>query len=116
MGLYESELSRQIHLRNRQKKEWQAIRKKMENDAAEASNNSKNLVPQHVEKQFQEDKRREDNQEMEETVRSKQLASAMMKSANSNHDDTLQKCVEVMNNQNGKPKIPNELHSLLYSK
>ena len=96
MGLYESELSRQIHLRSRQKKEWHALRKKMEEAAALASNSDD------VEKQLLEDKRKEDSREMQETAASKQLAAAMVNSSTESKDETLHKCVDLLNNQNGK--------------
>ena len=96
MGLYESELSRQIHLRSRQKKEWHALRKKMEEAAALASNSDD------VEKQLLEDKRKEDSREMQETAASKQLAAAMVNSSTESKDETLHKCVDLLNNQNDK--------------
>ena len=97
MGLYESELSRQIHLRSRQKKEWQIQRKKMEEAAA-----AKASKPVEIEKQILEDKKKEDIREMEETATSKQLAATMVRSsAASNQVETLQNCVDLLNNQNG---------------
>lgn len=74
------------------------IKKKMENSAPTSS---KGVIPDHVEKQLQDDKRKEDRRELEETVASKQLAAAMMKSVQNNADDTLHKVVELLNNQNG---------------
>lgn len=97
MGLYESELSRQIHLRSRQKKEWQMLRKKMEAEA-----NSRHVIPEQVEKEIQEEKRKDDQRELAETATSKQLAAAMMRSSTANDDETLHKCADLLNNQNGK--------------
>lgn len=96
MGLYESELTRQIHLRNRQRKEWQMLKKNMENPPPTPT------LPEAANLRFQEEKRKEDRQELEETTASKQLASAMVASAQNNAGDTLQKVVDLLNNQNGK--------------
>ena len=68
----------------------------------ELESNSRNVIPEVLHKQYLEDKRKEDHREMTETVASKELASEMMKSASGNENETLQKCVDLLNNQNGK--------------
>ena len=92
MGLYESEISKQIHLRNKQRKEWEAMKKKLEVQP------SKGLE---VQRQLEEVRRLDDAVELKETQASKKLASAMVKSAKGGVDDTLQKAVDFLNNQNG---------------
>lgn len=94
MGLYESEISKQIHLRNRQKKEWETMKKKQ-------LPTSNGLIPEHVEKQLEEERRRDESIEIQETQASKKLAAAMTRSARGGLDDTLQKAVDLLNNQNG---------------
>ena len=96
MGLYESEISRQMQLRNRQKKEWQALRKKFQNTIPLTS-----VLPNTIEKHFEEEKKNDDRRELEETAVSKQLASAMMTSSQERSDETLQKVADLLHNQNG---------------
>ena len=95
MGLYESEISKQIHLRNQQKKEWIAMKKKYQPPP------SKRLLPENVEKQFEDERRLDDSLEIQETQVSKKLSGAMMRSARGGLDDTLLKAVDLLNNQNG---------------
>ena len=97
MGLYESELNKQIHLRNRQKKEWDMMKKKIafeEEQRIEQAAQGQNQIAQ--------EQREADRVELEETQTSKNLAAAMLKSSLSLESDTLQKVVEVLQNQNGK--------------
>ena len=96
MGLYESELSKQIHLRNRQKKEWEMMKKKMA--LAEEQRKQQALECQNLRDQEQ---READRTELEETQASKNLTSAMVRSSLALESDTLQKVVEVLQNQNG---------------
>lgn len=97
MGLYESELSKQLHLRNRQKREWESMKKSMDL----AKEKEKEEVARQKEL-FEQQKKDEDRIELQETETSKNLASRMSKSAHEKSDDTLQRCVEVLQNQNGK--------------
>lgn len=53
---------------------------------------------QHLQDQAQ---REEERVELQETRNSKNLTAAMVKSALGKNDDTLQKAVEVLHNQNG---------------
>ena len=96
MGLYESELSKQIHLRNRQKKEWEMMKKKMA--LAEEQRKQQAVECQNLRDQEQ---READRTELEETQASKNLTSAMVRSSLALESDTLQKVVEVLQNQNG---------------
>lgn len=96
MGLYESELTKQIHLRNRQKQEWDMMKKKME-IAEEKRVEDKNQEQDAIDRE----QREEDRIELEETHISKKLASSMVKSALGNGADTMQKMVELLQNQNG---------------
>lgn len=95
MGLYESEISKQIHLRNKQKREWDIMKEKL------LASPPKRLMSEELEKQLEEQKRQQDSQELEETHSSKKLAAAMIRSARGGMDDTLQRAVDVINNQNG---------------
>lgn len=104
MGLYQLELSRQIHLRNKQKREWEVMKKK------EAISQEKKQAQQDlVEKEL----RAEDAEELQETEISKQLASEMNESARDNSDDTLMRAVNLLHNQNGK--CPTDCFLNLYS-
>ena len=60
-----------------------------------------NLIPPEVEQRLQEEKKNDDRQEIDETIASKQLDNAMVKSARMQQDDTLQKIVDYLHNQNG---------------
>lgn len=62
----------------------------------------RSLVPEQLEKRFEEDKRAQESLEIEETQASKKLAAAMIRSARGGLDDTLLKAVDLLNNQNGK--------------
>lgn len=95
MGLYESEISKQIYLRNQQRKEWEAMKKKYN------ASPSTRLLPENLERQYEEEKRADESTEILETQAAKNLATAMMRSARSGLDDTLHKAVDVINNQNG---------------
>lgn len=96
MGLYELELSKQLHLRNRQKREWEMLKKKMiaAKEEEEQENSRRNVL-------IEAKKKEEDRNELAETEVSKNLASAMVRSARETKDDTLQKAVELLQNQNG---------------
>lgn len=96
MGIYESELSKQIHLRNRQKREWELMKKKL----MEAKEKDQNQIACQEEEE-QERRREEDRMEIEETEVSKNLATAMLRSAANRNDDTLQRAVDLLQNQNG---------------
>ena len=52
MGLYEAEISKQIHLRNKQRKEWDAMKNKLH--AAP----SYHRVPENIEKQLEDEKKK----------------------------------------------------------
>ena len=54
---------------------------------------------------FEQRKREEESIELKETEVSKKLAASMLKSSRNKCDDTLQKAVEVLQNQNSKLKI-----------
>lgn len=96
MGLYSSELTKQLHLRNKQKREWDLMRKKMvleeENEKDQRSRN---------EQMLDQDRLNEDQIELQETVVSKNLCSAMVRSVRANCDDTMKRSVELLQNQNG---------------
>lgn len=98
MGLYQSELSRQIHLRNKQKREWELMKKKID---LENDKKKKNLS--HQQELFEQEQRQGDREELEETEASKKLASAMLRSASGqdNYEETLSKAVDLLHNQNG---------------
>ena len=99
MGLYEAELSKQIHLRNKQQKEWETMKKKM---------GAEKTVSTAREQHLKDDKLEDDRIELEETNKSKSLASSLLKGAlaraNDEEEDVdvLQKAVDVILNQNGK--------------
>lgn len=109
MGLYESEISKQLHLRNRQRREWDAMRKKIQAD--EEKQRSELLTQQKV---LEQEKRREDRTEIAETDASKKLAAAMVKSSRdgADDDDVLNRAVEVLRDQNGN--LPACLPACLY--
>lgn len=97
MGLYESELNKQIHLRNKQKQEWDMMKKKLvlaEEQRKEKAYQDQQLIDQ--------EQREEDRIEIEETRLSKNLVSEMVKSALGEQSSTLHKVVDVLQNQNGK--------------
>lgn len=96
MGLYESELSKQILLRNRQRKEWEMMKKKCEIRQQQKQKESSELEQQQL-----QEKEAENRTEIAETDASKKLTNAMLASARDKKDDTLQKAVEVLHNQNG---------------
>ena len=99
MGLYESELNKQIHLRNKQRKEWDVMNKKMEADMEK----KKTEISQQ-QRLLEQDKRDEDRVEIRETNKSKNLVATMVQSAHDEEeddDDTLLKAVEVLQDQNG---------------
>ena len=100
MGLYESELNKQIHLRNRQKKEWDMMKKKIavaEEQKIQEAAEGQNLIDQ--------EQRDADRIELEETQTSKKSASEMVRSSLAQESDSLKKIVEVLQNQNGKFQI-----------
>ena len=97
MGLYQSELTKQIYLRNKQKKEWEMMKKKMA--VAEDRSREKKTGE---EERMQRDKHEEDLEELQETRASKKLVSDMVKSALEKNADSLQRAVEVLQNQNGE--------------
>ena len=96
MGLYQSELGKQIHLRNKQKREWETMKKNME---------KKKMEEARQQALFEKEQQEHDSFELEETENSKSLSSAMLKSARENSDDTLRKAVDLLHNQNGKYKL-----------
>lgn len=98
MGLYQSELSRQIHLRNKQKREWVTLRKKIAQ-----TNEERNSKISQQQELLQQEQDKADQEEMLETETSKKLASSMVSSAaNEGVADTLLKVVDILQNQNGK--------------
>lgn len=96
MGLYESEINKQIHLRNRQRREWDMIKKRIASE--EEEKRKEKTKEQHL---VEQEQREEDRIEIEETRASKNLASSMVRSALAGESDTLQKVVDVLQNQNG---------------
>lgn len=100
MGLYESEISKQMYLRNKQKREWEVMKKKI---ALDKELSQKSLIEQ--QQVYDQERREEDRLEIRETETSKKLALAMLKSANENSDDTLQRAVELLHNQNGNARL-----------
>lgn len=96
LGLYESELSKQIHLRNKQRKEWDMMKKKMEQE--QEKKKSKKAEEQQL---IDEEEKEEERVEIEETRVSKKLAAAMVRSAAEEPSNVLEKIVEVLQNQNG---------------
>lgn len=101
MGLYESELNKQLYLRNQQKQEWDVMKKEMEK---KQEKNDADLS--HKKNLFEKQQRDQDREELKETEISKNLSNAMVKSAREQSDETLQKVVDVLQNQNGKGSIP----------
>lgn len=96
MGLYQTELTKQIHLRNRQRKEWDMLKKKtLTTQEQRESDNSRE------EQLLQKEKDDEDKIELQETQVSKRLTNDMLKSARQKDGETLQKAVEVIYNQTG---------------
>lgn len=96
MGLYELELTKQIHLRNRQKREWEMLNKKrVQEEQLQLQKNNDEQIHLHQEE------KNEERIEMEETKVSKNLASAMVRSSLGDQAETLQRVVEVLQNQNG---------------
>lgn len=85
-----------MQLRNRQKKEWEVMKRKMDHVTEE-----KKKAFAQQQQIGQQERRNEDRVELMETETSKQLALAMLKSAKENSDDTLQRAVELLHNQNG---------------
>lgn len=96
LGLYQSELTKQIHLRNKQRKEWDAMKKKMA--ISEEERISKKSKEQQL---IEQEEKAEEKNEIEETRVSKRLTSAMTKSALAETSETLKKVVDVLHNQNG---------------
>ena len=96
MGLYQSELTKQRHLKKMQKKEWDMMKKKM----AEKQQHKNNELNEQQTIHDQEE-REQNLVELRETEASKKLASAMVKSSLERKDDTLQKAVDLLHNQNG---------------
>ena len=100
MGLYQSELSKQIHLRKMQKREWDGM---LRNISQNAQQKLKDISER---QRVHEEEEREGNlREIDETNVSKKLASAMVKSSLENWDDTMQRAVDLLQNQNGKFKF-----------
>lgn len=100
MGLYQSELTRQIHLRNRQKREWEKMKQ------AELINREKKKNDlSRKQELFEKEQREEDLEEIRETEVSKSLAAAMFGSARESKDNTLMKVVDLLQNQNGTTLI-----------
>ena len=97
MGLYESELSKQIHLRNKQRREWENMKKAMKTNEENKREHfhNKQLI-------LEKEQREENMEELRETEVSKNLCTAMVRSANEEVEFILQKIVDVLQNQNGK--------------
>ena len=110
MGLYQSELSRQIHLRNKQKREWESLKKKIAKDMEQQKKDLTN-----EQDLFEQEQRQEDLEEMRETEASKKLATAMLRSASGldNYEETLSKAVDLLQNQNGNMKFIFEKNNTL---
>lgn len=96
MGLYESELNKQIHLRSRQKKEWGKMKQKIE---ADIEKNNQEISEQ--QRRDEQEKIDDDRMELVATTTSKKLTASMVRSAQEKGDDTLLKAVEVLRDQNG---------------
>lgn len=96
MGLYQAELSKQIFLRNKQKREWEAMTKKIA-----AANERKKDEKTEEQLRLEQEEREQNLNEINETQVSKKLCSAMVKSALERNNDTLERAVEVIQNQNG---------------
>lgn len=97
MGLYESELNKQIHLRNRQRREWDMLNKNME---IEGEKRKRDISEQ--EKMLEQERREENRIEIAETEASKTLTQAMVRSSQEDDcQETLLKVVDVLRDQNG---------------
>lgn len=96
MGLYQLELSRQLHLRNKQKREWEMMKKKIEKNNA-----NKETELSKEQEMIEQEQREEELTEIRETNVSKKLATEMVRSARENDAETLKKAVDVLQNQNG---------------
>ena len=98
MGLYESELNKQLFLRNKQRKEWDMMNKKIE-----AENHRRQEEGSDQQRLMDQEKREEDRVELTETTASKKLTQAMLRSCQEHDDgnDTLEKVVDVLKDQNG---------------
>ena len=84
-----------MHLRNKQRREWEKMKKQID------SNNSKQALEEEQLKLQEEAKRKEDKIEMEETLVSKKLSAVMSRNARQQKHDTLQNAVDLLANQNG---------------
>ena len=100
MGLYQSEVTKQSHLKKMQKKEWDMMKKKISEVEKQKEGN---LTDQ------QTNNDDENRIELEETEVSKKLDSAMTKSCIDKKDDTLRRAVDLLHNQNGKKIYSKEL-------
>lgn len=97
MGLYEAELNKQLLLRNKQRKEWDMMKQRID---ADKERKNKELSDQ--QRLLQNEKREEDRVEMAETDASKRLVNVMVRTAQEDDDDdTLVKIVDVLKDQNG---------------
>ena len=94
MGLYQTELSRQIHLRNKQKREWDRMKKVVLTKEKE----KKSAKHQEL---LEKEQKEEDLEELRETEISKNLDSAMVASGRKNSSDILLRAVDLLHNQNG---------------
>lgn len=96
MGLYQSKLSRQLHLRNKQKQEWDMMKKNIEIEKKQIA-----LQLFRQKEMIDQEERDEEDTEIKETELSKKLCSSMVKSSRNNDLDTLQKTVDLLQNMNG---------------
>ena len=96
MGLYESELSKQLFLRNKQRQEWDMMNKKIE---AEKEKQKKD--GSHQQRLIDQEKRDDDRVEMAETEVSKKLTSTMVRSFQEDDNETLGKVVDVLKDHTG---------------
>ena len=98
MGLYESEINKQLHLRNRQRREWESMKKKQI-----ADDENKKRQSSHQQKLLEQERREQDQIEMNETNVSKKLTASMVNACQEaeDDDDVLIKVVEVLRDQNG---------------
>lgn len=97
MGLYQSELNKQIHLRNKQKQEWDLMKKKLQ-----ISEEKKQTELSKKQMLLEKEQEMEDQQEVQETDVSKTLSAAMVQSARDHETShTLQRAVDLLHNQNG---------------
>lgn len=98
MGLYESELNKQMILRNKQRREWELMNKKIL-----ADEENKKQEHSHKQRLLDEEKKEEDRAEIAETEKSKKLNNAMVKSSQDDDSDneTLSKAVDVLKDQHG---------------